>query len=178
MKNYGLGSAVAAGLLMVLAACTTVDVGKAPLLEPNASWGMLPFANHTETPQAGLRAEMIAESLLRSGAGIAIKRYPSKLNNESLFEPMERKQVEAALEWARSEKIRYVIAGSIEEWRYKVGIDGEPAVGVTLQMIEVASGNVLWSATGGGTGWSRDALSAVAQKLMRKLLAPVIAAVH
>lgn len=168
----------AAGLALLLGACSTLDIGRAPAFEADANWAMLPFANHTETPQAGLRAEMIAESLLRSGSGIAIKRYPEQLNNESLFEPMERKQAEAALDWARGEKIRYALAGSVEEWRYKVGIDGEPAAGVTLQVIDVASGNVLWSATGGGTGWSRDALSAVAQKIIRKLLAPVIAAAH
>lgn len=177
MKKYGLRFAIlaAAGLAFLLGACTTLDVGHAPAFEQNARWAVLPFVNHTETPQAGLRAEMIAESLLRSGTGVAIKRYPDQLNQETLFEPMPRKQTEAALEWARSEEIRYALAGSIEEWRYKVGIDGEPAVGITLQVIDVASGNVIWSATGGSTGWSRDALSAVAQKLTRKLLAPVIA---
>jgi polysaccharide biosynthesis protein PelC len=170
--------AVVAGLLAVMSGCTTLDVGKAPVLEQHASWGVLPFVNHTETPQAGLRAEMIAESLLRSRTGMEIRRYPEKLNNESLFEPATRKQTEAALEWARTENLRYALGGSVEEWRYKVGIDGEPAVGITLQLIDVASGNVLWSATGGGTGWSRSALSAVAQKLMRQLLAPLAGAIR
>lgn len=178
MKKYGsrIIFALAAGLLLLLGACTTLEVGKAPPLEPNASWAVLPFANHTETPQAGLRAEMIAESLLRSGTQFALKRYPEEVNDESLFAPATRKQAEAALEWARAEKIGYALTGSVEEWRYKVGIDGEPAVGVTLQLLDVATGHVLWSATGGGTGWSRSALSAVAQQLMRKLLAPLTAA--
>jgi len=178
MKKQGLRfvMSLAAGMLLLLGACTTVDIGKAPPLEAGASWGMLPFVNHTETPQAGQRAGMIAESLLRSGSGIAVKRYPARLDAESLFEPAERKEADAALEWARGERLRYALAGSVDEWRYKVGIDGEPAVGVTLQVIDVASGEVIWSATGGGTGWSREALSAVAQGMMRKLLAPVIAA--
>ena len=58
----------------------------------------------------------------------------------------------------------------MDEWRYKVGVDGEPAAGVTLQIIDVASGDILWSGTGGKSGWSREALSAVAQKLIRDLL--------
>lgn len=61
----------------------------------------------------------------------------------------------------------------MSEWRYKVGVDGEPAVGITLQVIDVPSGNVIWSATGSRTGWSRDAVSAVAQKLLRELLSPL-----
>lgn len=52
----------------------------------------------------------------------------------------------------------------------KVGVDGEPAAGVTLQIIDVQSGETLWSSTGGKSGWSREALSAVAQQLIRDLL--------
>ena len=51
-----------------------------------------------------------------------------------------------------------------------MGVDGEPAVGLTLQLKDVSSGKVVWSASGGKSGWSREALSAVAQKLTRDLL--------
>lgn len=164
----------AATLLAVgLAACSTTDIGRAPELPANAQWGLLPFANHTETPQAGLRAEAIAETILRARGEINLRHYPASLNNETLFEPMDRKQMDAALEWARSENLNYALTGTVDEWRYKVGIDGEPAVGLTLQLIEVASGKVVWSAAGGKSGWSREALSAVAQKLSRSLLSPL-----
>ena len=66
------------------------------------------------------------------------------------------------------------MAGAVDEWRYKVGIDGEPAVGVALNVIDVGSGEILWSGAGGKTGWSRESLSGVAQRLMRQLLLPVI----
>ena len=51
-----------------------------------------------------------------------------------------------------------------------MGGEGEPAAGVTLQILDVATGDTLWSGSGGQSGWSREALSAVAQKLIRKLL--------
>lgn len=170
-------SAMGAGLL-ALTACTTVDTGKAPPLDRDAAWALLPFSNHTETPQAGLRAEAIAESLLRTSARLNLKRYPVGLNTETLFEPSDRKQYDAALAWARSQGVQYAVTGNVDEWRYKVGIDGEPAAGLTMQVVDVQSGNVLWSGAGGKTGWSREALSAVAQKLMRELLAPVAASVR
>ncbi|MFX7620734.1 hypothetical protein ABTJ52_20200, partial [Acinetobacter baumannii] len=69
--------------------------------------------------------------------------------------------------------ITYALSGTVDDWRYKVGIDGEPAVGLTLQLIEVSSGKVVWAAAGAKSGWSREALSAVAQKLMRSLLSPL-----
>lgn len=170
--------ALFAALTLFISGCTTVDVARPPSFENNAAWAILPFANHTETPQAGLRAEAIADSLLRSGTGLRLKRYPAKLNTESLFEPMDRNQSESALEWARAQGVKYAIRGTVDEWRYKVGVDGEPAAGLTLEIIDVRSGDILWTAAGGKTGWSREALSAVAQKLTRQLLAPVLVAVR
>lgn len=165
--------AAAAVIAAGLAACSTTDIGRAPALPADAQWGLLPFANHTETPQAGLRAEAIAETILRARGVSNLRRYPASLNNETLFEPMDRKQLDAALEWARSENLGYALTGTVDEWRYKVGIDGEPAVGLTLQLIEVSTGKVVWAAAGGKSGWSREALSAVAQKLSRSLLSPL-----
>lgn len=166
----------ASALLAALGACSTTDIGDAPKLEANAQWGLLPFVNHTETPQAGLRVESISENVLRANGVNNIRHYPAALNSETLFEPMDRKQLDAALAWARSENLKYALTGTVDEWRYKVGIDGEPAVGMTLQLIDVADGNVVWAASGGKSGWSREALSAVAQKLSRTLLSPVISA--
>lgn len=159
-----------------LGACTTVDIGAPPAIDRGARWALLPMMNHTETPQAGLRAEVIVDGVLRANGIAGLRRYPANLNNESLFEPLERKQFDAALAWAKGAGVRYAVAGAVDEWRYKVGIDGEPAVGVSLQVIDVASGEVLWSGAGAKTGWSREALSAVAQKLIRQLLLPVIGA--
>jgi TolB-like protein len=160
----------------VLAACSTVSAPPAPRLDRAAPWALLPMVNHTETPQAGLRAEAILESLLRNGGVSALRRYPSSIGGDALFEPSERKGVDQAIDWARSQGARYAVTGTVDEWRYKVGVDGEPAVGFTLQVLEVGTGRVLWSAAGGRTGWSREALSAVAHQLLTRLSAPLVAA--
>lgn len=156
--------------LTALAACSTMDRGKAPALQTDATWTVLPFANHTETPMAGNRAESIAEALLHAKGVGKVKRYSATTQQEALFDSGDTKRQDDALAWAREQGIRYALAGSVDEWRYKVGVDGEPAAGVTLQIIDVASGDVVWSGAGGKSGWSREALSAVAQKLIRELL--------
>ena len=154
--------------------CTTVDIQRAPTsLDPQARWVLLPIVNYTQTPQAGLRAEAIVEGLVRSRGIWDLKRYPSKLNSESLFEPAERNAVEKAMQWAQNLEVDYALTGTVDEWRYKVGVDGEPAVGFSLQLIEMRTGRVVWSAVGSKTGWSREALSAVAQKLLRQLTKPL-----
>ena len=155
----------------MLAACSTVDRVKTAPIEPGARWALLPIANHTETPQAGLRSEAIVETVLRSLGVREVERYPPQLSTELLLEPAERKLAEQALAWARAREARYAVSGSVEEWRYKAGVDGEPAVGLALTVTDLRSGAVVYSASGGKTGWSREALSAVAQKLVRELLA-------
>lgn len=156
-----------------IAGCTTVNVQAPPRVERGAQWGLLPIANHTETPQAGLRAEAIVESLVRTGGLRALRRYPAGLSTESTLEPTERRAIEQALVWARAEQVRYAITGAVDEWRYKVGVDGEPAVGITLQVLDVPSNAVIWSAAGSKSGWSRESLSGVAQKLITELVAPL-----
>ena len=73
--------------------------------------------------------------------------------------------------WARSVGARYAIYGAVDEWRYKVGIDGEPAVGVALHIMDLQNNSVVWSGVGGKSGWSRESLAGVAQKLIKQLLA-------
>ena len=156
--------------LVLSAACSTIDTSEAPRLQAEATWAILPFANNTETPMAGNRAEAIAEALLRSQGIPHVQRYPAELQQDALFATGERKDPADALAWARQAGARYALTGSVDEWRYKVGVDGEPAAGVTLQIIDVQSGETLWSGTGGKSGWSREALAAVAQQLIRDLL--------
>jgi TolB-like protein len=172
-RRRWLAMAAGVGAALALSACAVVDSSSAPAASATDAWVVLPIVNYTETPQAGLRAESIAASLLKARGFTNLKQYPASLNGESLFEPAEREAVTRALEWARGERARYALTGTVDEWRYKVGVDGEPAVGITLQVIEVQSGNVIWSAAGSRTGWSRDAVSAVAQKLLRQLLSPL-----
>ena len=169
MKKFISRLFLLAGLAF-LTACSTLDHSAPPTVSSKAQWVVLPFSNHTETPLAAGRAEAIAESLLRANGIGKLRRYPASLQQEALFETGERKPFEASLEWARTEGARYALTGSVDEWRYKVGVDGEPAVGIALSIIDVASGETLWSGAGGKSGWSREALSAVAQQLMRRLI--------
>ena len=158
---------------LALAGCKTTDTGNisGSSIEKGAKWVMLPVLNHTDVPQAGLRAEAITEGLLRAHGVNDLTRYPAVLNADTLFEPTERRIMVEAEKWARIQKARYAIYGAVDEWRYKVGIDGEPAVGVALHIMDLESNQVVWTGVGGKSGWSRESLAGVAQKLIRQLLA-------
>ncbi len=156
--------------LVSLGGCSVIDSSVAPPLLRNATWAVLPFANLTETPQAGRRVEAISTSLLFAmGVKSSIQFSPTKKGGLVGLDS-DTKIRKAALSWARSRRARYALTGAVDEWRYKVGVDGEPAVGVTLQVLDVRTGAVVWSGVGAQTGWGREAVSAVAQKLVRHLL--------
>lgn len=163
-------------LLLGPMACVVMDHSQAPRVDRSAKWVMLPFGNHTETPQAGLRAEAITETVLRSLGVTDLRQFPLTPSPDVLIEPADSKAMDAAFAWAKAQQARYAVTGSVDEWRYKVGVDGEPAVGVSLRLIDLQSNQVVWSAGGGRTGWSREAVSAVAQKLIKALLTQALPA--
>lgn len=157
-------------LTLLAGACSTLEHSPAVPLDRQASWVILPVLNQSDTPQAGLRLESLLDNQLRSKGIQALQRYPAEPAADLLLDPRESKLQAQAAQWAREQGARYGITGAVNEWRYKTGVDGEPAVGFTLQIVSLQDGKVLYSASGARTGWSREALAAVAQKLTRDML--------
>ena len=130
-------------------------------------WIMLPVLNYSETPNAGEKAESIVGALLQVHGLHTLGHYPSP--EGEVLELNEQQRYEQALSWAKKEGFAGV-TGSVDEWRYKSGVEGEPAVGLSLRIVEIPSEKVLWSAVGARTGWGRDSVSGTAQRLIEDLL--------
>ena len=96
--------------------------------------------------------------------------WPAARAGDALLEQADRAGQEKAMVWAKEQQARYAVSGSVDEWRYKVGLDGEPAAGITLSITDLSSGQVIWSGSAARTGWSREAVSGVAQKVVNQLL--------
>lgn len=166
LKKIGLMA-----MILVLSACTTVQtMTQKTSITKQANWALLPIINNSDTPQAGLRTEAILQTLFLNRGVTQLMLYPATMNNDTLFEPSERKTFEQARDWAKAQGARYAITGSVEEWQYKVGVDGEPAVGLTLRIIDLSNDTVIWSALGAKSGFSRASLSGTAQDLIQSLL--------
>ena len=161
------------GCLALLNGCMSIheDAGSHPQLATNAKWTVVPFANQTETPYAGSRAAAITAALLDThGVKRIVRSSKPKSTKSGIAEQLEPVSLSENISWARRNHIRYILTGHVTEWRYKVGLDGEPAVGVTLQLIDTASGKTIWNAVASGIGGSRDALSTLAQHVINKAL--------
>lgn len=161
---------------LATAGCVTLNQGGGAV-SFQGEWALLPFVNNTETPYAGERAEAITAALLYARGVRQLERTGSEAKAEDLGMDRGEKRQREALELARQKKVRYALAGTVNEWRYKVGLDGEPVAGFTLQVLELPAGRVIWSGAAGKSGWSRDAVSSVAQQVLDRLLGgiPVMA---
>ncbi len=158
-------------LAWLLAACSIHDIPTGKTFAAGQRWALLPMLNYSQEPMAGERAEAMLDTLLRMRGIERLVRYPDNDTSDAMPELNERKRLDAAILWARSQGFRYGIGGVISEWRYKSGLDGEPAVGISLQVVDVLTGQVVWSSSAARSGWGRESLSGNAQKVMRELVA-------
>lgn len=155
--------------LVLLAGCSVSDVHRGEMLQAQSRWVQLPIANYAETPLAGQRAESILATLLHQEGITTLERYTPP-DQDGLPDFNADRGYQEALEWARTQGYRYGVAGAVEEWQYKTGLDGEPAVGISLKVVDINTGNTLWSASGARTGWGYSTTSGTAQKLLADLI--------
>jgi hypothetical protein len=164
---------VLAALLYVvtLAGCTSVlHVKAGPPLSAGVPWALLPFGDFGETPQAGERAEELATSLLRMRFGLDLERYPATRESAALVDLDERQRYDKALQWAREGGFVYGLTGSVQEWRYRSGADGEAAVGLSLRVINIKTGRPEWLASGSRSGLGAQTVSGIAERLLSTMI--------
>jgi len=177
----------------MLSACSVDQVYHHTVLDKQANWVLLPVINQSQTPQAGERVEAILASLLRSRGINHLTHYPRTPRSQILQMLDDPGRYNAALKWALKQGFRYGITGTVEEWRYKAGLDGEPAVGITLRVIDLSTAGsdhnntetsqattpvVIWSATGARTGWGREGIAVATHTLLNKLLDGMVFSQH
>ncbi|MDD4886328.1 MAG: penicillin-binding protein activator LpoB [Thiomonas sp.] len=167
-RRAALGLASAAAML--LAGCAVTALPGQPLSVPaDGKFAVLPLSNATDTPLVERRAQAITVSLLQQKGLRDVVVYPQKASDNPLDAEPAASGTQA-LAWAKQQGARYALSGTVTEWRYKTGVDSEPAVGITLQVADVATGQVVWSASGGRSGWGYQALAAVGQSQIESLL--------
>ena len=155
----------------LLSACSVVNVQKGTPLS-SERWMILPFQNYSQSPRAGEQVEQLLATLFRIRGVSDIAIYQPLDDDKGAFEFNERRRQEKALSAIRN-RASYAVTGSVDEWQYKLGVGSEPAVGLTIQIIEIPSGKVVWSASGARSGWSTGSLSGTAQNLLKDMISSV-----
>ena len=169
----GIKLSVALLFSVFLASCASSSIRQSHVvtLNPNTPILVVPFYNNSDTPNAGQRAGSLLLGLLEAKGmrNVQMYRVASRCENPLTCgtTTIAWKSIQS---WASANQIHYVFMGDVNEWRYKVGLDGEPSVGVMINLKDVDTGRTLWTAVGSQVGHSWSGLSNTAQQLFQKLL--------
>jgi len=115
--------------------------------------------NYTDTPRAGMRASNIIEGILLTKG----YKVTSHINDKT---PTLKK----AMKIAKKDGSKYFMYGGVSEWRYKTGIDGEPAVSIQCTLYKTKKGKKEWSAIGSDSDWGNASIGTTAQDLLEEML--------
>lgn len=156
---------------MAQSGCTHLERGGVVRLSKSAGWVILPLQNLSETPLAAERVESILQSLLRNKGVHPVTLAPQGNGKDLALLIEDSLRLKTAKAWARQEGFRYGVTGSIQEWHYKTGLDGEPAVGITLNLIDLKNNEtLLWTATASRTGWGSENLTRTTANVLIALI--------
>jgi len=122
-----------------------------PSLDNNQTIGitLVTLENYTDTPRAGMRATNIVKGVLNAKGYIVVDNLSDLKNN--------------------NKKTKYYMRGAVSEWRYKTGIDGEPAVSIRLALYSTQTDKLVWSATGANNDWGNGSIGTTAQSLIEEM---------
>ncbi len=112
--------------------------------------------NYTDTPRAGKRAANIVEGVL-SARGYKVSYHSKALS-------LKKERI-----IAKNKNADYFMSGAVSEWRYKTGIDGEPAVSFRLALYDTQSGKLVWSGVGANNDWGKGSIGTTAQSLIEDM---------
>ncbi|WP_448587956.1 hypothetical protein [Thermocrinis sp.] len=150
-------------LVLLLSSCARV-IDQMPVWKDREGlYAVLPFENYTETPYAGYRVSALLEGVLASKGYRLTERIWELKETE-----YSRDELESLKEKAISRGARYLIYGSVNEFRYKVGIDGEPAVSFTIFVYDTKEKRMVRVLSLSGSGWVHESLGTLTQKLLSK----------
>ena len=151
-------------LLSFIVGCTQTEFSSvAPMssIDKSQSIALYALDNYTDTPRAGMRASNIVEGMLLAKG----YQVDNRIDNETHKMTQQQKRRDAL-----NRKNGYMFIGGVSEWRYKTGIDGEPAVSLQFKLIDLKTGAVKWSAVASDSSWGNASIGTVAQDLIAYML--------
>ncbi|SFV53838.1 Extracellular Matrix protein PelC [hydrothermal vent metagenome] len=151
-------------IIIFMSGCGGVDISSSSsisVVDRSEKIAIYAMSNYTDTPRAGMRAANIAEGILLSNGYQVVDRIDSNSRKLTLDEKLSD---------ASQRGIRYIFVGGVSEWRYKTGIDGEPAISLQFKIIDTSTKAVKWSAVASDSSWGNDSIGTVAQELIASMI--------
>jgi len=160
---------IALACMMALAGCTHSQYhgGTQQVRQSQVRICLPPFFNATDDDHAARAlTEITASALMNEGIPL-VQTEPTLVNI--------RKENAAGvdglfLEAAKSLGATHLLIGTVHEYRYKTDLDGDPAVGITLRLVDAKEGITLWQGSSAKVGVCFASLSTAAQYAVKRLV--------
>ncbi len=150
--------------LFFFSSCGKVENVTVSVLPKRATYNVERFKNFSDTPMAGCRISAIVAGVLRA-KGYEVVNGWIKPCDEDLNDFSENKTA-TGKNGTFKIKADYTVFGSVNEFRYKAGLDGEPAVSITIYVKRNTDGKLIKAGTVSASGWYYESLGTVAQQLV------------
>ncbi|MFW5487774.1 MAG: CsgG/HfaB family protein [Desulfovibrio sp.] len=137
---------------------------------------VLPLVNLTSHPFAGrIVGDILSSELYAATSFTFMERTAMAEKIKGKDDDLEFVMDKAvAQRLGRELGVDTVVYGSVTEYRYKLGIDQDPVVGINLRLLDVGSGKVLWASSMSKTGgcWfiCEDSLNRLAQDVCESMV--------
>ena len=174
-------------LVLQLAGCLQATVAIAPEYgaAPTEVIGVLPFRNLASVPGAAESVQEIFLAEYRAHYPSSQLRLLATTTLDSLLGEALPLAPPEPWEWtperlsriSDSLGLKYLLAGSVTEFRYKRGLGEEPVVGLSVKLVQAKPQVVLWegivSGAAGSNFWNEGSLSRYASLASRELLTSI-----
>lgn len=136
---------------------------------------LLPLDNATSDPAAPKALRDLTASAL-AARGLRFSQTEETL----IAAAKKNAQGENGLypELAKLTGARYFITGTVHEYRYMSDLEGSPAVGYSLRLIDARDGRTLWTGSAANTGYGWQSLSELCADSARKLADAIPVVMH
>lgn len=156
---------ILSGCLLIAGCASSVSGGRSGG-GAGATIYVAPLANATESENAGKAVTGLVESALMERGCSVIPAEPVPSEGADA----DANAAQAPLKAAMDKHAVYLVTGTVSEFHFKTDLDGNPAVGVTLRLVRVRDGKLLWQSSGSKVGVTFASLTSTAQYAVRDLV--------
>ena len=128
---------------------------------------MPPFFNATNDDHAGRAlTELTGSALVERG----IPLYQTEALLLSSQEESSAGTDGRYQDLAQSVGATHLLIGTVHEYRYKTDLDGDPAVGITIRIVDAEDGRTVWQGSSSNIGYAFASLTSASQRAVRRLV--------
>jgi TolB-like protein len=147
-------------LVLIFLGCSKVSLPGYHFKNKNVKIAVLPYKNYSDTYLAGYRVASILSSVLRA------KGY-NVINSVVLKSENPKTDINELINKYKN-KADYIVFGSVNEFKYKTGIDAQPAVSITTNIYDTKKNKIIYSFSSSNSSWSFDSITTVTQKILEE----------